>query len=254
MPTIDYLLADPVSVPDAQREQFTEEVWHLPETRLCFTPPAAQERFDPGPLPAIRNGFVTFGSFQNLLKLNDAVLAAWGRIFAALPNARLRLQSGQLHVPSARARLSDRLAGFGIAPERVTLALQVPRDDYLRAHAEIDILLDTFPYPGGTTTCEALWMGVPTLTLAGDTLVSRQGASLLTCAGLADWIATDENDYVARALAHAADIDELSRLRQTLRAHVLASPLYDAQRFARHFEAAMRGMWEQHLRRRSARR
>jgi predicted O-linked N-acetylglucosamine transferase (SPINDLY family) len=128
----------------------------------------------------------------------------------------------------------------------------VPREEYLKAHADVDIILDTFPYPGATTTCEALWMGVPTLTLAGDTLVSRQGASLLACAGLDDWIAADEDDYVARAVAHAGDVDRLARLRSALRPAVLASPLFDAPRFARNLEAALHGMWEEQRRQRSA--
>jgi predicted O-linked N-acetylglucosamine transferase (SPINDLY family) len=121
----------------------------------------------------------------------------------------------------------------------------LPREDYLMAYADVDIILDTFPYPGATTTCEALWMGVPTVTLAGDTLVSRQGASLLACAGLDEWIAADVEDYVARTLVHAADIDRLARLRLTLRRKVLASPLFDAPRFAGNLTAALRGMWEQ---------
>ena len=106
-----------------------------------------------------------------------------------------------------------------------------------------DIILDTFPFPGGTTTCEALWMGVPTVTLAGKTMLSRQGASLLSCAGLADWVAVDEQDYVAKAITHAADLEKLTMLRAGLRRQVLASPLFDGPRFARNFEAAMWEMW-----------
>lgn len=120
----------------------------------------------------------------------------------------------------------------------------VSREDYLAAHAKVDIILDTFPYPGGTTTCEALWMGVPTLTLAGDTMLARQGASLLTCAGLEEWVANNEEDYVALALAHASDINRLAQLRSGLRQQVLASPLFDAPRFARHLEDALQGMWQ----------
>jgi protein O-GlcNAc transferase len=253
VPAIDYLLADPVSAPDSIRDQFTETVWHLPDTRLCFAAPAGSERLQPVPLPAAGNGYVTFGCFQNPLKLSDATLSAWGRILAALPGARLRLQGSQMRFAAARARLLGRFARFGIEAGRVMLAEQVPREDYLAAHAGVDLILDTFPYPGGTTTCEALWMGVPTLTLAGDTLVSRQGASLLACAGLGDWIAADEDDYVARALAHAADTAGLARLRSSLRATVLASPLFDAPRFARNLEAALHGMWEQNRNRLSAR-
>jgi predicted O-linked N-acetylglucosamine transferase (SPINDLY family) len=252
VPAIDYLLADRVSVPASHREQFSEAIWYLPDTRFCFTPPADSTRLQPAPLPAARSGCITFGCFQNLLKLNDAVLAVWGRILAALPDARLRLQSGQMRYPAAQTRLRDRLRRFGIAPERVTMVGNVPREEYLKAHADVDIILDTFPYPGATTTCEALWMGVPTLTLAGDTLVSRQGASLLACAGLDDWIAADEDDYVARAVAHAGDVDRLARLRSALRPAVLASPLFDAPRFARNLEAALHGMWEEQRRQRSA--
>ncbi len=252
VPTIDYVLADRVSVPESLRDQFTESIWYLPDTRFCFTPPVDNAHLPSAPLPAARNGYVTFGCFQNPLKLNDAVLAAWGRILGALPDARLRLLSRPLRYPAARERLQARLRDASIAPERVTMAGQVPREQYLLAHAEVDILLDTFPYPGATTTCEALWMGVPTLTLAGDSLVARQGASLLACAGLGDWIAVDVDDYVARALAHAVDIDRLGRLRASLRDQVRASPLFDAPRFARHLEAALEGMWEQARRDRSA--
>jgi predicted O-linked N-acetylglucosamine transferase (SPINDLY family) len=108
----------------------------------------------------------------------------------------------------------------------------------------VDILLDTFPYPGVTTTCEALWMGVPTVTLAGDTLLSRQGAGVLTPAGLGDWVAESEDEYVAKALAFAADLPALARLRAGLREQVLASPVFDARRFARNFETALWGMWQ----------
>jgi predicted O-linked N-acetylglucosamine transferase (SPINDLY family) len=244
VPGIDYLLADRVSVPESRRDQFTETLWYLPDGRFCFTPPAEGARFEPTPLPALRSGSITFGCFQNLLKLNDAVLAAWGRIFRALPQARLRVQNGSLPFASARAQLQDRLSQAGIASDRVTLVGQAPREEYLLAHADVDVILDTFPYCGATTTCEALWMGVPTLTLAGDTLVSRQGASLLVCAGLDDWIAEDEGDYVTRAIALGSDLDRLARLRSCLRERVLASTLFDAPLFARHLEEALRGMWE----------
>jgi protein O-GlcNAc transferase len=254
LPTIDYVLADRVSVPESLGDQFTESIWYLPDTRFCFTPPVDSAHLQPASLPAARNGYVTFGCFQNPLKLNDAVLAAWGRILGAMPDARLRLQSRPLRYPAAREQLQTRLRAAGVAPERVTMAGEVPREQYLLAHAEVDILLDTFPYPGATTTCEALWMGVPTLTLAGDSLLGRQGASLLACAGLTDWIAVDVDDYVARALAHAADIDHLGRLRARLRDQVRASPLFDAPRFARHLEAALEGMWAQARRDRSTHR
>ncbi len=244
IPGMDYLLADPVSVPESHRAHFTETVWYLPDTRLCFTPPAASPALTVKPLPAVDNGYITFGSFQGLTKINDDVLAAWGRIFQALPGARLRLQNKQINCPATTERLRQRLAGVGITPERVTMASNVAREEYLAAHAEVDIILDTFPYAGGTTTCEAMWMGVPTLTLAGGTLLARQGASLLACAGLADWIAENADDYVDLAISHATDMDRLAGLRSRLREQVLASPLFDGPRFARQLEDALHGIWQ----------
>lgn len=245
VPGMDYLLADPMSVPDAHRGHFTETVWYLPDTRLCFTAPVASTNSVVTPLPAIRNGYVTFGSFQRTSKINDDVLLLWGRIFSALPRARLRLQNNEVRSPGVRDQLLQRLAKVGIDSSRVTIQGAVPRAEYLAAHADVDIVLDTFPYPGGTTTCEALWMGVPTITLAGDTLLARQGASLLACAGLGDWIADNEESYIALALAHAADFERLARLRSGLREKVLVSPLFDAPLFARNLEDALRDMWQQ---------
>ena len=155
VPGMDYLLADPVSVPESHREHFTETVWYLPDTRLCFTAPAANENLVPTPLPATRNGYVTFGCFQRLSKLNDRVLALWGRIFQELPQSRLRLQNKEMNSPVVREQLQQRLASVGIGAEHVIIKGSVPRRDYLAAHAEVDIILDTFPYPGRTTTCEA---------------------------------------------------------------------------------------------------
>jgi protein O-GlcNAc transferase len=151
---MDYLLADEVGVPEAQRQQFTESVWYLPDTRLCFTAPAAD--LAAVPLPALPNGMITFGSFQNLTKLNDGVLELWCKVFAALPNARLRLQCKQLGEPALVAQLLQRLQRYGIDPARVMLHGPIHREGYLAVHAEVDMILDTFLYPGGTTTCEAL--------------------------------------------------------------------------------------------------
>jgi predicted O-linked N-acetylglucosamine transferase (SPINDLY family) len=241
VPGIDYLLADEVSVPPEHRSHFTETVWYLPDTRLCFTPPATDVAV--APLPALANGYVTFGSFQNLAKLGDEVLKAWAGIMTSMPAARLRLQNKQLADPGVRERLLERLCRAGIGAGRVALHGPMLRRDYLAAHAEVDLILDTFPFPGGTTTCEALWMGVPTLTLAGDRLIARQGASLLAAAGLTAWIAHSEAEYIDKALAFAGDLPALAALRTTLRDRVLRSPLFDARRFASNFERALREMW-----------
>jgi len=239
---IDYLLADPVGVPEAHQEHFTEKIWYLPDTRLCFSPPETD--LPVAPLPAQQSGHITFGCFQNMAKVDDVVLATWANILAALPDARLRWQCYQLGDPAVVKQLIPRLQQQGIDPAKVILQNSVAREAYLAAHSEVDLILDTFPYPGGTTTCEALWMGVPTLTLAGDTLLSRQGASLLTAAGLKDWVATSREEYVDRAIALAGDLPKLATLRAGLRQQVGTSPLFDAPRFARNFEDALWGMWQ----------
>jgi protein O-GlcNAc transferase len=241
---IDYVLTDHVSAPPEHAQHFSEKIWHLPDTRLCFTPP--QNAPDVAPPPFVRHGHITFGCYQNLAKLSDGVLAAWGKILAELPDARLRLQARPLGYPQEREYLSQRCAKHGIDFARIDIHGESTRENYLASHAEVDMILDTFPFPGGTTTCEALWMGVPTVTVAGDRMLARQGASLLSAAGLNDWIAGDQDDYIARAIARAGDRDGLSRLRKRLRADVHRSPLFDAAKFARNLESALRGMWDDH--------
>lgn len=243
VPGIDWLIADPVSVPDHHRAHFSESITYLPETRLCFTPPSEAPALAISPLPALNNGHLTFATFQVSRKINRGVLLAWADILRALPSAMLRVQNQEMHSPASRASLQARLNEVGIAPERVTLVGSVPREQYLAAHANVDVILDTFPFPGGTTTCEALWMGVPTMTLAGESLLARQGASLMSCAGLKDWVAGSTAEYVRRTVAFAADLDALALLRRRLRQQVLASALFDAPKFARHLETSLQGLW-----------
>ena len=162
----------------------------------------------------------------------------------AVPTSRLFLKSPQLGNASERQSVVERFAVCGIEEDRLILEGVSPRAEYLATYRRVDIALDPFPYTGGTTSVEALWMGVPVLTLEGKSFLSRQGVGLLMNAGLPDWIAVDADDYVARAVAHASDMQHLAALRQGLRQQVLASPIFDARRFAHHFEMALRGMWQ----------
>ena len=239
---IDYVIADAWTLPESEEVNFTEKVWRLPESYLCFTPPA--DSVDVGPLPAIHNGYITFGSFNNLTKMNDSVVALWSRILATIPDSRLYLKSPQLKEDSVQQSVVERFAAHGIDAGRLILEGPVPRADYLKPFQRVDIALDPFPYPGITTSVENLWMGVPVLTLAGKSFLSRQGVGLLMNAGLPEWIARDPEDYVARVVLHASDLQRLASLRSGLRQQVLASPIFDAPRFARHFESALRGMWQ----------
>ncbi len=244
LPQIDYLLADPAAVPPEHTSHFTEQIWYAPDTRLCFTPPPDAPPVAPPPWQ--RNRHITFGCYQNLAKLSDEVLDGWAAIMAAVPASRLRLQSRPLGYPHDRQLLGERMQARGIDVARLSMHGEMPRDAYLHSHAEVDLILDTFPFPGGTTTCEALWMGVPTLTLAGDRMLSRQGASLLQAAGLGTWITASRDEYIARAIEQAGDPERLAGLRRTLREQVRASALCDAARFALQFERALTGMWQRY--------
>lgn len=245
---IDYVLADPVSAPAAVSEQFVEKIWRLPETIFCFSSPAETPLLAISPLPALQNGFITFGSFQRVNKINDGVLALWGEIFKALPSARLCLRSALLDIDSVRAEMFQRLKNVGIAEDRIALEPGIPdRNTHLAAYSAIDIVLDTFPYPGATTTCEAMWMGVPTLTLFGETMLGRIGASLLTCAGLPEWVAQSEAEYVSLAIRSTTDVENLARLRAGLRARIRTTTLFDANRFAPQLEEALLAMWAEYM-------
>lgn len=240
---IDYILGDPFVLPQTEASHFVERPWRLPSTYLCFTPP--QPDIANGPLPALTNSGLTFGSFNHLVKLNDAVVALWARVLHAVPGSRLHLKTKQLNDPSVQRTTCARFAAHGIDSARLTLEGQSPRAELLAAYQRVDIALDPFPYPGGTTTVEALWMGVPVLTRRGDRFLSHVGESILNNVGVPEWIADDDDDYIARAVAFAANLDGLSALRARLRQQLLASPVCDARRFAASLESAFRGMWRQ---------
>jgi predicted O-linked N-acetylglucosamine transferase (SPINDLY family) len=238
---MDYLIGDPHVTPEEEESHFTEAVWRLPETYLCFTPPDVV--LDVAPLPALTTACITFGCFNNLAKMNDEVVSLWARVLQAVPRSRLNLKTKQLDLPSQRELTRQRFAAHGITDDRLILEGHSPRAELLAAYNRVDVALDPFPYPGGTTTVEGLWMGVPAITRRGDRFLSHVGESIARNAGLPDWIAADDDDYVAKAVAHTGDLARLASLRAGLRPQVLASPLFDAPRFARHFEAALWGMW-----------
>lgn len=241
LPAMDYLLGDPHVLPQDAQANYTERLWRLPDSYLCFTPPA--ERVDIGPPPLATQGHVTFGCFNHLMKMNDGVVEVWARILNAVPRSRLFLKAKQLDDAPTRETTLTRFAARGIDASRLTLEGRSPRAEYFAAYNRIDIALSPFPYPGGTTSVEGLWMGVPVLCRRGDRFLSNICTSMLHSAGLADWIAQDNDDYVAKAVAFAADASRLAALRMSLRSSVLASPLCDAARYARHLEAAFEAMW-----------
>ncbi|MEI6002940.1 tetratricopeptide repeat protein [Paraburkholderia bengalensis] len=241
---IDYVIADRHVLPADEAAHFVETPWRLPHAYLCFTPP--DEAIEAGPLPALERGAITFGCFNHLVKLNDAVIALWSRVLHAVPNARLLLKTKQLDDPSVRTATLERFGAHGVAREQLMLEGQSPRAELLASYNRIDIALDPFPYTGGTTSVEALWMGVPVLTRRGDRFLSHVGESILNTVGLSEWIARDDEDYVAKAVYFSASMAQLAGLRATLRDRLAASPLCDAPLFARHLEDAFQNMWALH--------
>ncbi len=238
---IDYLLCDPYSVLPGEEKYFVETPWRLPSTRLCFTPP--NDKVPVAPLPARATGKVVFGCFNNLNKMTDRVIAVWARVLARVPSARLLLKWSTLSDAHVRDSVLRRFAQHGISAERILMEGPSPRAEYLAAYGRVDIALDPFPFSGGTTSFEGVWMGVPMVTLKGDRIIARQGECILNNIGLADWIAQTEDDYVELAVQKAQHIDALAELRAQLRGRIEASPLCDAPLFAAHLESAFTEMW-----------
>jgi predicted O-linked N-acetylglucosamine transferase (SPINDLY family) len=244
IPAIDYRLTDAIADPPGRTERFhVEKLIRLERGFLCYAPP--QESPQVSELPLLSAAHVTFGCFNNLAKVTPSMVALWAQLLGALPGARLRLKSFGLAAASAQRSIREQFAARGIAAERVELS---GPDESFAAHLdryrEIDIALDVFPYNGAATSCEALWMGVPLITLAGPTHVSRVGASILSGAGLSELIASSAEEYVQKALELARDVERLRALRATMRDRLTRSPLLDAQGFARSVESAYLGMWD----------
>lgn len=244
VPTIDWRLtdlhADPIDVPDSPG---LEAPWRLPRTLWCYRPyPDAPEV---GPSPAASAGYITFACLNNPGKVSPAALRAWGAILRKVADARLVLLA-----PSNETRVQELRRHFdehGVVSSRIEFVARMPLADYLALFARADIALDPFPYTGGASTCDALWMGVPVVTLAGNRPFARSGASILTNLGLASLVATDPAGYIAAAIELARDRARLSQLRAELRPRMRASPLADAAQFARDFESALGAMWDRYV-------
>jgi protein O-GlcNAc transferase len=238
---IDAYFSDPVLVPPHEERFYAERVVHLPNV-LCYTPPPAPPPIPP--LPALSQGFVTFGSFNRAVKITPVVLETWARILQAVPGSRLLLKPTVEDAPSTRERLLGPLARNGIDLGRVEILGQHPHLEHIASFGKVDIQLDTFPHAGGITTLDGLLMGVPCVTLLGERPSGRSSASFLATLGLGDLVAGTTDEYVAIAARLAGDLGRLSHERATLRDRLLASPLGDGDQYTRAVEAAYRGLWE----------
>lgn len=237
VPAIDYVLMDRWHVPAGGERQFTEQVAYLPHGRFCYRAPA----FAPAiaPPPAIQRGYITFGSFNNPAKYHDGVFDRWAQILAAVPDSRLLLKWRDYSATSACQQVRDAFSQRGICPARIELRPFSCHAELLGEYADMDIALDPFPFTGGHTSCEALWMGVPVVSWPQERAVSRQTWAFLSALGLTELAGHTGEDYVQIAVGLAARLPWLATLRQTLRARMLASPLCDAEGFARGFETLL---------------
>jgi protein O-GlcNAc transferase len=238
---MDYRFTDRFADPPGMTESFhSEKLWRLPDCNWCFNEPA-----DAPPLRTTRaDGPIRFGTFNKYTKASPLIMESWAAILNATPSSRLIFKSRGLGVPSIRSHIIEFFKSRGLGADRLDIRGSNPDvRTHLDAYNQMDISLDTFPYHGTTTTCEALWMGVPVVTLAGPTHISRVSVSLLNCVGLPQLIAQSAEEYVSIAVRLAADLPRLAELHRTIQGKMRASPLMDGAKFARSVEAAYRRMW-----------
>lgn len=241
--SMDWIVSDPYASLDGDAQYFGEKIWQLPASSICFSPIAHSP--DCGELPFLSNGYITFGSFNNLPKLNDEVISIWSKILRNTPNAKLYLKNIQLTDKGVAVSVLNRFSREGISEDRLILKSTIlASEDHLKEYQKIDIALDTFPYPGVTTSIEAMWMGAPVVTMKGNGNILRLGESIAHNAGLSNWIASNADEYVTKVCDFSVDIAMLVDIRKNLRGKLLESALLDAKRFSKDFECALVEMWQ----------
>ena len=239
---IDYIIADPFVVDKNQESLFVEKVWRLPDIWNSFSQPNYNIKV--GTLPAIKNKFVTFGSFNHLNKMNSSVIKLWSTLLKKIPKSKLFLKYRSLNIDFYKNSIVNKFYDFGIHQNQLILEGSSPREDLLKTYNRIDISLDPFPYSGGTTNFESIWMGVPILVLKGKKFISKCGESINHNLGMSDWIAKNDEDFISKAVSICSDYKKLSDLRANLRHKALNSPLFDTKKFAKNFHEALWKMWK----------
>jgi predicted O-linked N-acetylglucosamine transferase (SPINDLY family) len=215
----------------------------MPDGYLCYDPPIVAPPV--GPLPLLKKGFATFGSFNNLAKITPEVVAVWAKLLRRAPTARLVLKHRGLGDPTVKQRYLELFAAHNVGPQRLELLPWTSYAECLATYHAVDVALDPFPFSGNTTTCDALWMGVPVVSCPGATFASRHSLSHLSTVGLTETIARNFDEYVERAVSLAADPRRLAALRAGLRERMAASPLCDGKRFATDLASLLCDVWKQ---------
>gem|GEM_PF-3504595 len=242
--TMDYLLSDTIETPEGADSLYTEKLIRMPDDYICYDPPSYLPQVNDSPFKT--NGYITFGCFNNATKINDALLTQWATLMHKVSGSKLFLKSFNFENEILAEHVLSFLEFHGINRERVRLEGMSPHQGLLESYNDVDIALDPWPYSGGLTTCEALAMGVPVVTLPGPTFAGRHSASHLVNAGLQELVATDWENYINITVGLTKDLESLSVIRTNLRNILLDSPVCDGQRFAKHFTDAMRAVWQRY--------
>ncbi|TCP96858.1 putative O-linked N-acetylglucosamine transferase (SPINDLY family) [Cricetibacter osteomyelitidis] len=245
LPTMQAIIADPYCVPSEEEKWYSEKVYRLPHTRLCMNYPGTEAQVNLS--PALEKGYITFGCFQNLTKVNDDVLKLWAEVAKKVPSAHWRFQAARLSTDSEDLPdFKQKLTKLGFPMNQVEFFGTTHFSEYFPTYNKIDLILDTFPYPGGTTTVDALWMGVPTITLALPSMLSRQGQQVLSAAGFADLVTYSPQQYVEKALywADSANRNLLNQMRLTMREKARNSPLFNTAQFSKDWCTLIQQIWQ----------
>jgi predicted O-linked N-acetylglucosamine transferase (SPINDLY family) len=242
MKEIDYILGDRYVTPMSDAKNFVEQIYQLPNSYLCYSKPEFE--IDVNSLPAIKNGYITFGCFSKISRMNDEVVSVWSKILKKIPNSKLSLKDKQFSCLSEIRSIEGKFSAFGVGSDQLIFESHSKRKDYYKSYNKIDIALAPFPYAGATTCVDSLWMGVPVVALQGDQFLSHLAETVLHNADLQRFIAINKNHYVNIAISLSTDLTALSKLRSNLRDQLESSPLFDNRRFATDFNVALRNIWK----------
>jgi len=247
---IDWMIGDRWEIPTRYEDLYAEGILRMPDGYVCYSPPANAP--DVGPLPALTKGFITFGCFNNLAKITGQCIETWAEVLRRVRGSRMILKAHQYSDIQTREAVARKFSDQGVGPDCIEFRSSSPHREFLRQYGDVDIVLDPFPYTGGVTTCEALWMGVPTITLSGQIFAARHSTSHLSNVGLSDWIATTRDEYVDLAQSKSRETSELSILRGNLRSMTRDSALCDGARFGRNLGVLLRTAWREWCRKEQA--
>ena len=239
---IDYIIGDPYVTPLENKDHFVEKIWQLPKI-WCHLSSSDIKNINTEPTPALKNNYITFGSFNNLHKMNELVIGTWSKILNSVPNSVLFLKTGQLESYLFKNKIIKQFLKNGVFQNRLILDESSKREELLSSYNKVDIALDSFPYNGGTTSFETAWMCVPLLTIEGEKFISRCGLSINKNLGLEDWIAKNPEDYINKAVTFSKDFSKLDLIRSQLRNNSRKSILFNSEEFSNNLSDAFKSMW-----------